>query len=148
MYTASYFLPGKLEGRSVQFPINTGCTTNLLFKGVWLVAGSVTELYGEQWRQWSEGGLYPGSFLRCPKVSLSPARSSNGGRCSTGWHRWGCHPRNALAGETQLFSRIQPTDIQHDWLARTVAVSKGNVQRTHEPSVSPNSKRTQTPYPV
>ena len=33
-YTTSYFLPGKLEGRPVQFLIDTGCTTNLLSKHV------------------------------------------------------------------------------------------------------------------
>ena len=32
-YTTSYFLPGKLEGQSVQF-LDTGCTTNLLSKHV------------------------------------------------------------------------------------------------------------------
>ena len=37
-YTTSYFLPGKLEGKSVQFLIDTGCTTNLLSRHVfdWL----------------------------------------------------------------------------------------------------------------
>ena len=30
----SYFLPGKQEGRPVQFLIDTGCTTNLLSKSV------------------------------------------------------------------------------------------------------------------
>ena len=33
-YTTSYFLPGKLEGRPVQFLVDTGCTTNLLSKQV------------------------------------------------------------------------------------------------------------------
>ena len=33
-YTTSYFLPGKLEGKPVQFLIDTGCTTNLLSKQV------------------------------------------------------------------------------------------------------------------
>ena len=33
-YTTSYFLPGKLEGRPVQFLVDTGCTTNLLSKHV------------------------------------------------------------------------------------------------------------------
>ena len=31
-HTTSYFLPGKLEGRPVQFLVDTGCTTNLLSK--------------------------------------------------------------------------------------------------------------------
>ena len=37
-YTTSYFLPGKLEGKSVQFLIDTRCTTNLLSRHVfdWL----------------------------------------------------------------------------------------------------------------
>ena len=33
-YTTSYFIPGKLEGKPVQFLIDTGCTTNLLSKQV------------------------------------------------------------------------------------------------------------------
>ena len=33
-YTTSYFLPGKLEGKPVQFLVDTGCTTNLLSKHV------------------------------------------------------------------------------------------------------------------
>ena len=33
-YTTSYFLSGKLEGKPVQFLIDTGCTTNLLSKHV------------------------------------------------------------------------------------------------------------------
>ena len=33
-YTTSYFFPGKLEGKSMQFLIDTGCTTNLLFAQV------------------------------------------------------------------------------------------------------------------
>ena len=33
-YTTSYFLLGKLEGKPVQFLVDTGCTTNLLFKHV------------------------------------------------------------------------------------------------------------------
>ena len=32
--TGSYFFPGKLEGRPVQFLVDTGCTTNLLSKQV------------------------------------------------------------------------------------------------------------------
>ena len=33
-YRASYFIPGKVEGRSAQFLLDTGCTTNLLAKHV------------------------------------------------------------------------------------------------------------------
>ena len=33
-YRASYFIPGKVEGRAVQFLLDTGCTTNLLAKHV------------------------------------------------------------------------------------------------------------------
>ena len=33
-YRASYFIPGKVEGRPVQFLLDTGCTTNLLAKHV------------------------------------------------------------------------------------------------------------------
>ena len=33
-YSTSYFFPGKVEGRPIQFPLNTGCTTNLLNKHV------------------------------------------------------------------------------------------------------------------
>lgn len=33
-YKASYFLPGQLEGRRVQFRLDAGCTTNLLSKQV------------------------------------------------------------------------------------------------------------------
>lgn len=29
---ASYFLPGRIEGRQIQFLLDTGCTTNLLSK--------------------------------------------------------------------------------------------------------------------
>ena len=34
LYTTSYSLPGKLEGRPVQFLVDTGCATNLLLKHV------------------------------------------------------------------------------------------------------------------
>ena len=33
-HQASYFVPGRVEGRSIQFLIDTGCTTNLLGKHV------------------------------------------------------------------------------------------------------------------
>ena len=33
-YRASYFIPGKVEGRPAQFLLDTGCTTNLLAKHV------------------------------------------------------------------------------------------------------------------
>ena len=33
-YSTSYFLPGKLERRPVQFLVDTGCTTNLLSKHI------------------------------------------------------------------------------------------------------------------
>ena len=33
-YSTSYFLPGRIEGRPVQFLIDTGCTTNLISKRV------------------------------------------------------------------------------------------------------------------
>ena len=33
-YSTSYFLPGRIEGRPVQFLVDTGCTTNLIAKHV------------------------------------------------------------------------------------------------------------------
>ena len=35
-YTPSYFFPGKLEGKPVLFLVDTGCTTNLLSKHVFV----------------------------------------------------------------------------------------------------------------
>ena len=29
-FSSSYFLPGKLEGKVAQFPLDTGCNTNLI----------------------------------------------------------------------------------------------------------------------
>ena len=33
-YSNSYFIPGTIEGRPVQFLVDTGCTTNLISKHV------------------------------------------------------------------------------------------------------------------
>ena len=53
-HQASYFVPGKVEGRPVQFLIDTGCTTNLLAKHVF---DRLPEKIRSQKREYAKYGL-------------------------------------------------------------------------------------------
>ena len=53
-HQASYFIPGRVEGRPIQFLLDTGCTTNLLGKHVF---DRLPERIREQKKEYSRHGL-------------------------------------------------------------------------------------------